>query len=303
LGLLIDEWQRLHLSNRRPSYREEAPAALRRAFAEYLDRPAAQLSRQVVIDLLDRMAESGCVAMHIRVRAYGHACYRWALRRGKVPSDPFADLPDYGGVRARDRVLSDEELCAVWRAAEAMPYPFGPLIRLLALTLCRRAEAAKMRWSEVSRDLTTWTIPAERMKRGRPHVVALPAAARAILADLPRFEGCDWVFTTNCRMPVSGFSKVKERLDRLSGVSGWRLHDLRRTGFPPSRGLVWMRWWPICCWRINRLDCRARRKSTSCTISGRNAPARWRSGRGTSGAAPSASPPTRLSRLKRRARR
>ena len=48
--------------------------------------------------------------------------------------------------------------------------------------------------------------------------------------DLPRFEGCDWVFTTNCRMPVSGFSKVKERLDRLSGVSGWRLHDLRRTG-------------------------------------------------------------------------
>ena len=73
-GLLIDEWQRLHLSNRRPSYREEAPAALRRAFVEYLDRPAAQLSRQVVIDLLDRMAESGCVAMHIRVRAYGHAC-------------------------------------------------------------------------------------------------------------------------------------------------------------------------------------------------------------------------------------
>ena len=155
---------------------------MRRAFVEYLDRPAAQLSRQVVIDLLDRMAESGCVAMHIRVRAYGHACYRWALRRGKVPSNPFADLPDYGGVRARDRMLSDEELGAVWRAAEAMPYPFGPLIRLLALTLCRRAEAAKMRWSEVSRDLTTWTIPAERMKRGRPHVVALPAAARAILA-------------------------------------------------------------------------------------------------------------------------
>ena len=62
-----------------------------------------------------------------------------------------------------------------------------------------------------------------------------------MLAAMPRLEGCDLVFTANGRTPVSGFAKSKERLDRLSGVRDWRLHDFRRTavtwmagaGFPP----------------------------------------------------------------------
>ncbi len=51
--------------------------------------------------------------------------------------------------------------------------------------------------------------------------------AKAILLDIPKVG--DFVFTSNGRTPFSGFSKAKKRLDELSGVSGWRLHDIRRT--------------------------------------------------------------------------
>ena len=101
---------------------------------------------------------------------------------------------------------------------------------MLILTLQRREEVAGMRWSELSPDLGFWKIPAERMKNRKPHDVVLPEVARAVLRDLPRFQGSDYVFTTTGKRPVSGFSKAKTRLDTLSGVSGWRLHDLRRTG-------------------------------------------------------------------------
>ena len=114
-------------------------------------------------------------------------------------------------------------------------------MRLLLLTAQRRDEVAAMRWSELSPDLAVWTVPKERAKNGRAHLVHLAPQARAVLAAVPRVKGRDLVFTTSGRAPVSGFAKAKERLDRLSGVRDWRLHDCRRTavtwmagaGFPP----------------------------------------------------------------------
>ena len=127
-------------------------------------------------------------------------------------------------------MLTDEELGRVWHAAAGMSYPWGPLFRLLLLTLARREEVAGMRWSELSPDLSSWTIPSARMKRGLPHVVALPPVATEALAEVPRIEGQDLVFSTTGRTPVSGFTKAKAALDRASGVTAWRLHDIRRTG-------------------------------------------------------------------------
>jgi integrase len=114
-------------------------------------------------------------------------------------------------------------------------------VRLLLLTAQRRDEVAAMRWSELWPDFAVWTVPKERAKNGRAHLVHLAPEARAVLADVPRVEGRDLVFTAHGRAPVSGFAKAKERLDRLSGVRGWRLHDCRGTavtrmagaGFPP----------------------------------------------------------------------
>lgn len=90
---------------------------------------------------------------------------------------------------------------------------------------------AGMRWSEISFERAEWTMPAERQKNGKPHVVHLSAPALAVLHELEavRPANVDLVFTTTGLTPISGFSSAKADLDVLSGVTGWVLHDLRRT--------------------------------------------------------------------------
>ncbi len=230
LGALVDEWAKLHLASRRPRYRAEAVRAIKLAFADYLKRPAARLSRADAVNVLDKLVHADTHAIAGRTLAYARACYGWAEKRGKVPGNPFSGLPIPTGTEARERVLSGEELGRVWNAATAMGEPWGPLFRVLLLTLARREEVAGMRWSELSQDLSTWTIPSARMKRGLAHVVALPEAARDALRAVTRIGGQDLVFSTTGKTPVSGFTKSKAALDKAAKVKDWRLHDFRRTG-------------------------------------------------------------------------
>ena len=172
-----------------------------------------------------------------RTLAYGRACYSWAEKRGRVPSNPFVGLPIAATTTSRDRVLNSEEIGAIYRGASRLGFPFGQVILLLMFTAQRRDEVGGMRWSELSGDRSTWTIPAARAKNGKAHIVSLAPSAQAILATVPVHEGTDLVFTTNGRRPASGFSRAKERLVSLvAAESGsgrpnqdWRLHDFRRT--------------------------------------------------------------------------
>ncbi|WP_198369273.1 tyrosine-type recombinase/integrase [Roseomonas rosulenta] len=107
----------------------------------------------------------------------------------------------------------------------------------MLLTLARRDEVAGMRWSELSADLGTWTIPGSRMKRGQAHVVALPEAARDALRAVKRIKGQDLVFSTTGKTPVSGFTRAKAALDKAAKVTDWRLHDIRRTGVSALAGM------------------------------------------------------------------
>jgi integrase len=129
--------------------------------------------------------------------------------------------------RARDRILDDSELKAIWSAAEAHPSPFSSLVMLLLLVGARRCEAARMQWSELSADGTSWTLPARRHKLKTDLTRPLSGAARQVLAGLPRIG--EFVFTSNGHQPIGAFSKGKRRLDEATGVTGWTLHDLRRT--------------------------------------------------------------------------
>jgi integrase len=161
--------------------------------------------------------------------------YSWAIGGGEYgvevsPVERLRPAKLIGKREARERTLSDDELRAVWAAAGEVGYPYGAVFRLLVLTGQREREVADASWLEIDLDNRLWTIPASRMKGGRAHEIPLAPAALALLAELPRFAAGDHVFTTtDGAKPVNGFSSAKARLDRLSGVSGWKLHDLRRT--------------------------------------------------------------------------
>ena len=104
---------------------------------------------------------------------------------------------------------------------------FGAIIQMLILTAQRRNEVSEMTWSELDLDNNQWEIPSARTKNEKPHFVHLSEPAIAVISVVPNIG--DYVFTSNGKTPFSGFSKSKKRLDELSGVSGWRLHDIRRT--------------------------------------------------------------------------
>ena len=83
------------------------------------------------------------------------------------------------GPAARDRVLSNDELVAIWRACGDDDY--GGIVRLLILLGSRRQEIGGMRWSELDLDAGTWALPAARAKNNRAHTITLPPAALDII--------------------------------------------------------------------------------------------------------------------------
>jgi integrase len=258
LRVLIEDWHRLHLAERRRSYAAEAVRALRYAFADCLDDAAEDLGRVAVVRALDALRRrrkrkhgdegSKGAAMTGRTAAYGRAAFAWAVKRGTVPLNPFADLPVAKGVAKRERVLSDQELADVWRAAGEVSAPYGMIVRLLILTGQRRGEVAGMTWAELSDDLTTWTLPGERTKNGVIHAVPLSGAAQGLLKalvpdDAAKRRSEELVLPGIANTPFAGWSKAKRALDkaisgaREAGGSGhaspslppWNVHDLRRT--------------------------------------------------------------------------
>ncbi len=167
-----------------------------------------------------------------RTAAYGRACYHWAVKRGSLSANPFQDLP-LEPVAKRDRVLSDDELRAVWNAT-AGPGSFNSIVRVLILTGQRQEEVAGMTWEEIAPDLSTWTIAAARAKNGVTHIVPLSPHTQTILkAAHRRDQGAaapepEFVFPGQ-RSRFNGFGKSKAVLDKASGAKNWRLHDVRRT--------------------------------------------------------------------------
>ena len=95
------------------------------------------------------------------------------------------------------------------------------------LTGQRREEVAGLSWGELDLAQRIWTIPKARTKNAKAHIVYLSIQALAVLMRAGR-KG-PLVFTPLGTKPFQDFTHAKRRLDQLSGVNGWRLHDLRRT--------------------------------------------------------------------------
>jgi integrase len=186
------------------------------------------IRRDEIIAVLDDIVDRGAPYAANRSLATVRKLFNWALPRYRLAENPCRGISPPGEECSRDRTLTDAELVAVWHATDKLGYPFGPIVKLLILTGQRRGEVGAMEWSELDFERRLWTLPPERTKNERRHEVPLSATAVAILESLPR-RG-QFVFSMPYRRsaPV-GFDAAKARLDELSGVTGWRLHDIRRT--------------------------------------------------------------------------
>jgi integrase len=198
------------------------------------DRQIDDVKRSDINHLLDDIEDQRGAAMADQILATLRRICNWHAIRDDQFRAPFVRgmarrKPEE---RERSRTLSDDELRRVWRTAEVFPSPWGQFIRFALLAACRRTEASAMTWAEIAGD--EWTIPRERYKTGVEVTLPLSKAAMKVLAEIPRIKGCEFVFTTDGRTPISGFSTFKLKFDIACGVKDWRLHDLRRT----SRSLM-----------------------------------------------------------------
>jgi integrase len=197
-------------------------------------RSASDIEPAEVAAAIRQIAKRSEAQAHISL-SHLRRMYNWAIASGEFGLDRSpverlkpADL--IGRKVSRERVLQNEELRAVWEAACTEGYPAGCIVQMLILTGQRLNEIAGLSWREIDLDDALISIPAERMKQSRAHEVPLSDMAMEIMRSLPRFARGEYAFTTTSgEKPFVGFGRVKERLDKRSGVQGWVLHDLRRT--------------------------------------------------------------------------
>jgi len=244
---LLDAWEKTGLKAAGARHKAESPRAIAKLLAAHLDRPARELTPEQAQAALDDLAHRAPV-MAIRSKNYAKAAFNWAARRKLIPANPFAEAVVEAREKSRDRVLSDAELGEAWRAAGTLNGPWRQFFQVLMLTLQRRNEVAEMEWSELAPDLSTWSIPAGRAKNGRAHVVHLSAPAREAIQSIRRFERSKYVFTTDGKVPIAGFTRarswleaaiLKERAEHVRELPAldWTLHDFRRTGVTALAGL------------------------------------------------------------------
>jgi integrase len=189
-------------------------------------RPLDQITRQDVAACLTRIVTRNGSVTAGRARAVLAAFFAWAIGEGLADSNPVVGTNKPADSPTRARVLSDDELGTIWRAC--LDSGYGRIIKLLSLVGARREEVGGMCWSELDA-AGNWTIPAERSKNGRQHVLPLPAAAHDILAEVERIDGRDHLFGGGADRGFQRWSASKRELDMRAGVTGWTVHDIRRT--------------------------------------------------------------------------
>jgi integrase len=205
-------------------------------FAEaWKGRRLAAIGKADIHRVLDSIVARGAPVGANRAFAQLRKMCRWAVSRGILDRSPCDGIDRPSAENSRDRVLDTDELRLVWRAADDLGFPFGPIVKLLALSGQRRSEVGGMEWRELDLDRALWTLPGARTKNKRQHAFPLSPEAIAIIIGLPRFSGSRFVFSPSNTAP-SGFSRAKTRLDGLIAklndgnvIEPWILHDIRRS--------------------------------------------------------------------------
>ena len=214
------------------------------------DKPLPDIGAEHVHQVLDRLRDRP--GLQRSTWAVLSSLFRWAEKRDDIAKSPMVKIDPPSGAKARKRVLTPDELIAIWRASYTLDDPRGALVRLLMITLQRRSEVAGLPWAELSQAKALWHLDGERSKNGLDHLVPLSPLAMAELEAIKwKTRGLVLPSSTG-KTAVSNFSDMKAALDTAmlpilqeladAAADGreeerhevklvpWRLHDLRRTG-------------------------------------------------------------------------
>lgn len=229
VAAVVDQYLEAHARVIRPVTLNELRRYLTtgRYFKALHATPIEQVTRRDIAARILAIEEANGPAAAGRARAAISAMFTWAMRAGLFPgNNPVIGSYKPPSAGSRERVLTNDELRHVWRAADDAG-EFGKIVKLLLLTAARRNEIGAMSWSELS-VTDIWTLPGTRAKGKTDVTRPLSSAATAIIATIPRRVGRDFLFGERTR-GYSSWGRGKDKIDRLAAIAPWTLHDLRRT--------------------------------------------------------------------------
>ncbi|MGE4219572.1 MAG: tyrosine-type recombinase/integrase, partial [Alphaproteobacteria bacterium] len=216
----------------RPRTVNEDERILNKYWKSFHTEQLEDITTDDVLKIIDKLQNTPSTALHAFWSL--RALFRWCVRRRYLHHSPMEGLQAPHKITFRERVLTKEELKAVYRTARAGTTAFHRIVSLLILTGQRRREISRLEWDWITD--ATITIPGTISKNRRTHTFPTSQAVHDVLESIPRLKDNPYVFPAAREQvrgtPVTtfnGWGKPKTDFDKECGVAGWTLHDLRRT--------------------------------------------------------------------------
>ena len=228
VGLMVEEFIEKYAKPKNSSWKQ-AESNLRLYLISALGKkPIHEVTRPDIHQILDDLVGRGKHTAANRALAHTRKFFGWLVERGYLDYSPVAYIKPRHQEQEREKVLTDDEIRAIWIASEAMSGPYSAWIKLLLLCGQRRLETASLRRSQIIDNC--WHLSGADTKNKQLHITPLSKQAMALVERLLKQDGEFLIKTGRTGdKPVNGFSKAKAQLDRLSGVQDWKFHDIRRT--------------------------------------------------------------------------
>ncbi len=200
------------------------------------DMPVAEVRIDDVLRITDAIKARGADQMALHTRNTLKRLFAYAIARGKAQFNPAAAIEArfIAVARSRDVALSPEEvgklLRGIYQSSTKRQHKLA--LHLLILCMVRKSELLEARWEEIDFDRAEWSIPGERMKKDKPHLVPLSTQAVAMFEELRALSsGSEWVLPSrnSLKRPVAKttLNRVVSGLDL--DVRDFVIHDFRRT--------------------------------------------------------------------------
>jgi integrase len=231
---VAEEWLKRHVDAKalRDAY-EVRRVLTKHVFPEWAGRDFESIRRGDVAKLLDKVEDdSGTRTSDKALSAISSICHWYERRHEDYVSPIIRGMKRYSSKEhARKRILSDDEIRAVWNLepTTGLPSSYLDVIKLALLTAQRREKVAGMRWDDVSID-GVWKIPTEAREKDNAGELILPDMAIEIIKRQPRFASNPHVFAGRNGSHTRNFHGPRDALRASLGMgTDWTLHDLRRT--------------------------------------------------------------------------
>ena len=230
-GAVVDNWLKRHVeANSLRSGREITRLLNVHILPAWKDREFTAIRRSDVAALLDDVEDNHSPRQADYVLNVVRSIMNWYAARQDDYNPPIVKGMKRQKAAARARVLGDDEIRQVWKAAESNG-TFGAIVRMCLLTAQRSRKVAAMTRADFSDEEGAWSVPKEPREKDTGGTLVLPEPALAIIRAQPQLASNPHVFAGRGAGPYRGFSagKVEINAKLPPGTPGWTIHDLRRT--------------------------------------------------------------------------